>query len=82
MNSFFLHYKHLYHNIIENYKNIKIQFNIINANSQIKRVVHVNEIIKISIKSIFTISFKLRDKNNLFIKRDFMFTSTRIERLN
>ena len=68
--------------IIENCKNIKIQFNIINANSQIKRVIRVNEIIKISIKSIFTILFKLRDKNNLFNERDFMFTSTRIERLN
>ena len=68
--------------IIDNCKNIKIQFNVTNTNSSIKRVVRVNEIIKISIKSITTISFKLRDKNNLFIERDFMFTSSRIKRLN
>ena len=68
--------------IIESCKNIKIQFNVTNANSQIKRVVRVNEIIKISIKSITTISFKLRDQNSLFTERDFMFTSSRIERLN
>ena len=68
--------------IIESCKNIKIQLNVINANSQIKRVTRVNEIIKISIKSIFTIFFKLREKNNLFIERDFMFTFSRIERLN
>ena len=68
--------------IIDNCKNIKIQLNVTNTNSSIKRVVRVNEIIKISIKSITTISFKLRDKNNLFIERDFMFTSSRIERLN
>ena len=68
--------------IIDNCKNIKIQFNVTNTTSLIKRVVRVNEIIKISIKSITTISFKLRDKNNLFIERDFMFTSSQIERLN
>ena len=68
--------------IIENYKNIKIQFNVNNANLQIKRVIRVNEIIKISIRSIFTIFFKLREKNNLLIERDFMFTFSRIERLN
>ena len=68
--------------IIDSCKNIKIQFNVTNTNSSIKRVVRVNEIIKISIKSITTISFKLRDKNSLFIERDFMFTSLRIERLN
>ena len=68
--------------IIDSCKNIKIQFNVTNTNSSIKRVVRVNEIIKISIKSITTISFKLRDKNNLFIERDFMFTSSQIERLN
>ena len=68
--------------IIESYKNIKIQFNVTNANSQIKRVVRVNEIIKISIKSITTISFKLRDQDSLSTERDFMFISSRIERLN
>ena len=68
--------------IIESCKNIKIQLNVMNANSQIKRVVRVSEIIKISIKSITTISFKLRDQDNLFIERDFMFISSRIERLN
>ena len=68
--------------IIDNCKNIKIQFNVTNTNSSIKRVARVNEVIKISIKSITTISFKLRDKNSLFIERDFMFTSSRIERLN
>ena len=68
--------------IIDNCKNIKIQFNVTNTNSSIKRIARVNEIIKISIKSVTTISFKLRDKNSLFIERDFMFTSSRIERLN
>ena len=68
--------------IIDSCKNIKIQFNVTNTNSSIKRVARVNEVIKISIKSITTISFKLRDKNSLFIERDFMFTSLRIERLN
>ena len=68
--------------IINNCKNIKIQFNVTNTNLSIKRVVRVNEIIKISIKSTTTISFKLRDKNSLSIEHDFMFTSSRIERLN
>ena len=68
--------------IIENCKNIKIQLNVINVESSIKRVTRVNETIKISIKSIFTIFFKLREKNNLFIERDFMFTFSRIERLD
>ena len=36
--------------IIENCKNIKIQFNVINVKFSIKRVIRVNEIIKISIK--------------------------------
>ena len=68
--------------IIENCKNIKIQFNVTNTNSQIKRVVRVNEIIKISIKSITTISFKLRNQDSLSIERDLLFISSRIERLN
>ena len=68
--------------IIKNCKNIRVKLNVINVDSQIKRVARVNEIIKISIKSIFTISFKLRDKNSLFIERDFMFTLSRIERLD
>ena len=68
--------------IIESCKNIRIKLNVINVESQIKRVARVSEIIKISIKSISTISFKLRDKDSLFIERDFMLTSTRIERLN
>ena len=67
---------------IDNCKNIKIQLNVTNTDSSIKRIARVNEVIKISIKSTTTISFKLRDKNNLFIERDFMFTSSRIERLN
>jgi hypothetical protein len=67
---------------IKNYNNVKIQFNVINTKSQIKCVIRVNEIIKISIKSITIISFKLRDKNNLFIEHDFMFTFARIDRLN
>ena len=67
---------------IESCKNIKVQLNVTNANSQIKRVARVNEIIKISIKSATTISFKLRDQNSLSTERDFMFTSSRIERLN
>ena len=64
--------------IIENCKNVKIQLNVINTNSSIKRVIRVNEFIKISIKSITIISFKLRDKNNLFIERDCIFTFARI----
>ena len=68
--------------IIESCKDIRVKLNVINVESQVKRVARVSEIIKISIKSISTISFKLRDKDSLFIERDFMFTSTRIERLN
>ena len=45
-------------------------------------MIRVNEIIKILIKLIFTIDFKLREKNNLFIDNDFMFTFSRIKRLN
>ena len=67
---------------IDNCKNIKIQLNVTNTNSSIKRVARVNEVIKISVKSATIISFKLRDKNNLSTERDFMFTSSRIERLN
>ena len=44
---------------IDNCKNIKIQLNVTNTNSSIKRVVRVNEIIKISVKSITTESFRL-----------------------
>ena len=68
--------------IIESCKNIKVQLNVTNADSQIKRVVRVSETIKISIKSTTTISFKLRDQNSLSTERDFMFISSRIERLN
>ena len=68
--------------IIDSCKNIKIQFNVTNTNSSIKRIARVNEIIKISVKSITTISFKLRSKDSLFIERDFMFTSSRIEQLD
>ena len=67
---------------IESCKNIKVQLNVTNADSQIKRVVRVSETIKISVKSATTISFKLRDQNSLSTERDFMFISSRIERLN
>ena len=67
---------------IESCKNVKVQLNVTNTNSSIKRVIRVSEFIKISIKSATTISFKLRDKNSLSIERDFMFTSARIDRLD
>ena len=68
--------------IIKSCKNIRVKLNVINVDSQVKRVARVSETIKISIKSTSTISFKLRDKDSLLIERDFMFTFSRIERLN
>ena len=69
--------------IIDNCQNFVIKFNVINIDLSIKRIVRVNSIIKISIKFNVTISFKLRDKNNvLSIERNFMFVSKRIDRLN
>ena len=66
---------------IDSCKNFKIQFNVTNTNSSIKRMTKINEIIKISNKSLITISFKFRDKDNLSTKRDFMFYFARIARL-
>ena len=67
---------------IESCKNIKVQLNVTNADPQIKRVARASETIKISVKSATTIPFKLRDQDSLPTGRDFMFTSSRIERLD
>ena len=67
--------------IIDSCKNFKIQFNVTNTSSSIKRMTKVSEVIKISNKSLITISFKFRDKDNLSTRRDFMFHFARIARL-
>ena len=51
-----------------------------NVDFLVKRVVHFNKIIKMSIKFNIVIFFKLRD-NNLSIDRDFIFVLKRIDRL-
>ena len=58
---------------IDNCKELTIKLNVKNFKSTINRVIRVNNVIKISIKFNTTMSFKLRDKKNLFINRDFMF---------
>ena len=63
-------------------KNLKIQLSIVSADSTIKRVVRASEVIKISVKSLITILFKLRGKSALSVDRDFMFHFARIVRLD
>ena len=67
--------------IISNCKNLVVQFNVINFDSQIKRIVRVNETIKISIKFAIVISFKFREKSTLSTNRNFMFHLVKIIKL-
>ena len=68
--------------IIDNCKNMTTKLNVKNVDSSIKRIIRFNNVTKISTRFSITISFKLRDKNSLFVERDFMFIFQRIDRLN
>ena len=58
-----------------------VKLNVKNDDFSIKRVIRINNNTKISTRFNIIISFKLRDKNSLFIDRNFMFISQRIDRL-
>ena len=67
---------------IDNCKNIITSLKIINRDTSIKRIIKINDVIKISIHSIIIISFKLRDKINLSNDKNFIFVFKRVDRLN
>ena len=67
--------------IIDSCKSLVVQFNLINFESQIKRIVRVNETMKISVNFATIISFKFREKSALSTNRDFMFHFAKIARL-
>ena len=67
--------------IINNCKDLVVQLNLINFESQVKRIVCVNEAMKISINFAIIISFKFSDKSTLSRNRDFMFHFAKIAKL-
>ena len=60
---------------IDNCKNMIIKLNVKSVDFLIKRVVRFSNVTKISFRFNIIISFKLRDKDSLFVDRDFMFAS-------
>ena len=66
--------------IIKNCQNMIVILIVKNVDSFVKRVARFSEITKISIKFKTIIAFKLREKK-LSIERDFMFVSSKIDRL-
>ena len=67
---------------IDNCKNIITSLKIINRDTSIKRIIKINDVIKISIHSIIMISFKFRDKIDLSNDKNFIFVFKRVDRLN
>ena len=55
---------------------------IINRDTSIKRIIKINDVIKISIHSIIIIFFKFRDKIDLSKDKNFMFVFKRVDQLN
>ena len=67
--------------IIDNCQNMIVKLTIVNREISMKRIIRFVERIKIFVRFNIVISFKLRDKVKLFVDRDFMFISQRIDRL-
>ena len=67
---------------IDSCKNIITSLKIINRDTSIKRIIKINDVIKISVHSVIIISFKFRDKIDLSNDKNFMFVFKRIDRLN
>ena len=67
---------------IDNCKNIITSLKIINRDIFVKRIVKINNVIKILIHSIIIISFKFCNKIDLSNNKNFIFVFKRVNRLN
>ena len=67
--------------IINNCQNFIISLTIINNDFSIKRLIKAVDDLKIFINSIITIFYKLKNKFDLLINKNFMFISQRFDRL-